>query len=238
MRRSTTVVILCTCFLIICACSQKPKDNFTLRGKVKGLKKGVLYLQKEIDTGTIDLDSMVVRGEPEFELNTTLEEPMVLVLRLFKNDGEDHYIPFFADQGDTYITTNLENFSFDAKIQGSEQQALLEVYLKMMSQFNDRNLDLIKQSFLAQKENDTALSDSVQMASDRLLRRKYAYTINFALNNPDSEVAPYLALYEIPNTSRKFLDSIYNKLNDTVKVSYYGKKLRRALDLDSNKEKN
>lgn len=233
MRRFTTVVILYTCFLITCACSNEPEDNFTLRGKVKGLKKGILYLQKEIDTSIIDLDSVVIKGEPEFELKTRLEEPMVLYLKLHKNDGEEHYIPFFADMGDTYITSTLENFSYDAKIEGSKQQAILEDYLKMMSQFNDRNLDLIKQSFLAQKEGDSILLDSIKMATDRLLRRKYAYTINFALNNPNSEVAPYLALYEIPNTSRKFLDSIYNKLNDTIKASYYGKKLSEAL-VDSN----
>lgn len=230
MRRSIAFVILSLGILTFCACNNEPNDNFTLRGKVTGLKKGILYLQKEVDTSIIDLDSMVIKGEPEFLLSTTLDEPMVLYLKLFKNDGEEHYIPFFADKGETYITTNLDNFSFDATIKGSKQQEVLENYLKVMSQFNNRNLDLIKQSFLAQKAKDTVVSDSLQSASNQLLKRKYAYTINFALNNSNSEVAPYLALYEIPNANKKFLDSIYGNLNDTIKSSYYGIKLKSALD--------
>ena len=222
----STIIITSLLF----SCGKDDEANFTLTGSIKDLKKGVVYLQKDGDSTIIDLDSVSIKGEPTFTLQTTIEEPILLYLKLDKNDGQDYFIPFFADKGITEINTTLKNFNTDSKITGSKQQALLEDYLKLMSDFNDNNLDLIKANFEAMKRNDTITSDSLVKRSQRLLKLKYASTINFALNNKDSEVAPYLALYEIPNTSVKYLDSIYNNLSDNVKQSYYGKTLGNILE--------
>ncbi|SHG47078.1 DUF4369 domain-containing protein [Winogradskyella jejuensis] len=215
--------------IFLFSCGEDTSSNFTLKGYVKDLKKGVVYLQKEEGESIIDLDSVVIKGEPNFTLQTNIEEPIVLYLRLQKNDSKEHYIPFFADKGTTEINTTLKRFTSDAKIKGSKQQVLLEEYLNLMSDFRDNNLELIKANFEAAKRNDTITSDSLARRSNRLLKLKYASTINFALSHNDSEVAPYLALYEIPNASAKYLDSIYGNLTDEVKQSYYGKTLGKAL---------
>jgi hypothetical protein len=222
--------LLVSLLVLVSNCEEPKTDNFVLKGQVKGLKKGVLYLQRAGDSLFVNLDSMVVKGEKEFELSTHLEEPLLLYLNLAKKDGQDHFIPFFADQGETYITTTLENFSYDAKVKGSKQQAILEDYLKVMSGYNDNNLDLIAETLEAQKAGDSVTLDSLRRRSDNLLKRKYAFTINFALNNADSEIAPYLALYEIPNTSIKYVDSIYGKLTDPIKNSFYGRQLKQVLE--------
>ena len=211
--------------LITVSCGKEIENNFTLKGKIKGLKKGVVYLQKDGDSSVIDLDSLVISGQPEFTLTTNLEEPILLYLKLFKNDGEEHYIPFFAEQGITEINSTLKNFNFDAKIIGSKQQTLLEEYLGIMSQFNNQNLELIEATFNAQQVNDSIVSDSLNRLSNSLLRRKYSYTIQFALNNKDSEIAPYFALYEIPAANPIYIDSVYNGLTESIKTSFYGKKL-------------
>jgi hypothetical protein len=222
LNKALSIIII---LILAVSCGKDSDANFTLKGKIKGLKKGVVYLQKDGDSSVIDLDSIVITGEPEFTLQTNLEEPILLYLKLFKNDGEEHYIPFFADKGITEITTTLKNFNFDAEIVGSEQQKLLDDYLDMMSQFNNQNLDIIENSFLAQQANDSIAIDSLNKLSSRLIKRKYSYTIQYALNHKDSELAPYLALYEIPAANPKYIDSVYNGLSETVKNSFYGKKL-------------
>lgn len=211
------------------SCEEDTKANFTLKGSIKGLKKGVVYLQKDGKSRIINLDSVVIKGQSEFTLQTNIKEPILLYLKLDKNDANEYFIPFFADKGITELKTSLKNFSVDAKIIGSRQHVVLEEYLNLMSKFKDKNLDLIKANFEAAKTNDLTTSDSLKKQADRLVKLKYASTINFALNNNDSEVAPYLALYEIPNTNVKFLDSIYENLTEDIKTSYYGKKLGKAL---------
>lgn len=212
--------------IIFCSCKNEKDSNFILKGSVKGLKKGVVYLQQEDDSTLINLDSVTINGQSSFILKTNIEEPILLYLKLFQNDGQEHYIPFFADKGETEINTTLKNFSFDAKIKGSEQQALLDEYLKVMSKFNDQNLDIIEATFLAQKANDSIRVDSLTRTSEALMKRKYTYTIQYALNHNNSEVAAYLALYEIPNANPIFVDSIYNGLTNNIKESYYGLKLK------------
>jgi len=214
---------------LLFSCNNDSDTNFTLKGYVKNLKKGVVYLQKDGKSTIIDLDSVVVKGEPNFELKANIEEPVLLYLKLQKNDGQEHYIPFFADKGVTEINTTLKGFTGEAKIKGSKQQDVLEDYQELMTDFKNKNLDLIEANFEAIKKNDTATTNSLYKKSERLLRLKYASTINFALNHKDSEVAPYLALYEIPNTSAKYVDSIYNNLTEDIRASYYGKKLGKVL---------
>ena len=222
LNKALSLILL---VLLAVSCGKEKETNFTLKGNIKGLKKGIVYLQRDGDSSVIDLDSLVISGNPEFTLQTHLEEPILLYLKLFKNDGEEHYIPFFANEGVTEINTSLKNFSFDAEINGSEQQKILNEYLGIMSQFNNQNLDIIENSFLAQKANDSIAIDSLNSLSSNLIKRKYSYTIQYAMNNKDSEVAAYLALYEIPSANPKYIDSVYNGLTDAVKNSFYGKKL-------------
>lgn len=225
MTRIFKVFSLFTFVFLLASCSNDKETNFTLNGKIKGLKKGVVYLQKDGDSTIVDLDSLTINGTSEFTLNTNIEEPILLYLKLFKNDGEEHYIPFFANKGITELNTSLKNFNFDAKIKGSREQDLLNEYTKVMSQFNNQNLDVIEASLIAQKDNDSTAIDSLNKRSETLLKRKYSYTIQFALNNKNSIVAPYLALYEIPSANPKYIDSVYNGLEDEIKQSIYGKKL-------------
>jgi hypothetical protein len=216
--------------LIIVVSCEKEVADFTLIGTIDGLKKGTVYLERFEDSTYIAIDSLVIKGDLSFQLTTSLDEPEVLFLRLNKNDNDKAIIPFFAAKGVTKINSTLENFTIDAKIKGSKQQKVLEEYIAMMSKFNDRNLDLLKERFEAFKENDTTASIENENEYNSLVKRKYLYTINFAVNNANSEVAPYLALSEMPNVNPKFLDTIYNALTDSVKVSRYGKQLRVFLE--------
>jgi hypothetical protein len=225
MIKLNKVLSLIIIALVLVSCGKDKDANFTLKGNVKGLKKGVVYLQKEGDSSVVDLDSLVINGQTEFTLQTSIDEPVILYLKLFKNDGAEHYIPFFADKGITEITTTLKSFNYDSEISGSQQQKLLDEYLGIVKQFNNQNLELIEANFNAQIDNDSILSDSLNKQADKLLKRKYAYAIQFAMNHQDSEVAPYLALNEIPSANPVFIDSIYNGLTDKVKNSLYGKKL-------------
>ena len=119
--------------------------------QIKDLKKGTVYLQRQQDTIMITLDSLEINGNLDFELYSELPEPELLFLKLDKNDNDEGTIVFFADKGITQIHSTLKNFNFDAKIKGSKQQETLEEYLLVMSKFNDRNLDLIKENFEAKK---------------------------------------------------------------------------------------
>ncbi|WP_417887373.1 DUF4369 domain-containing protein [Zunongwangia sp.] len=216
--------------LTIIACSKK-ETNLKVSGTIKGLKKGTLYLQKIEDTSLVNVDSIAVNGDSNFLLETNIESPQVMYLYLDKIDNSkfDDRLDFFADEGEVKITTNLEKFETDAKITGSVNQDKLVEYRKMIKRFNETNLDIIKENFEAQKAKDTQRIAELDQQYENLLKRKYLYTVNFAINHKDLEVAPYLALSEVFDANIKYLDTIYNSLNKDVKKSKYGKQLKLFL---------
>lgn len=221
------LVVLCCLF----ACSQD-ESNLTINGRVQGLKKGTLYLQKIEDTSLVTIDSVVVSGNPAFSFKTHIESPQVLYLFLNKKDGTDldDRILFFAEPGEMTINTTLENFEGDVVVEGSKNQEKLMEYRKMMQRFNNKNLELIKANIEAQQENDQEMLQATASDYNSLLRRRYLATVNFAINNKDMEVAPYLAISEVFDANIKYLDTIYKSLTPEVRDSRYGKSLQDFLE--------
>lgn len=227
--------ILCTC--ILTACSET--KNFKVSGSIKGLKKGTIYLQRIQDTILVNIDSLVVDGDPEFEFDLNLTEPEVLYLHLDKVDasGYDDRILFFAEPGEMNITTSLKNFEGFAAVIGSENQMKWTEFQKMNQKFNDKNLDLIKGSYEAQiageQEDILKYDDSLQ----RLLKTKYRYTGQFASTNSELEMAPFLILSQIPDANVTYLDTIYNRFPNKIRRSKYGKQLKKLIQERKEAEK-
>lgn len=232
MNKLSVIALL---FLIV-SCAKKQPD-LIVKTHIKDLKKGTVYLKKVKDTTFITVDSILISGNPEFELYSDIESPEVFYLFLNKNTNEDDAIAFFADKGITEINTTLKSFPFDAEIKGSKQQEVWEEYQNMISKLNNRNLELIKEEFEAKKEADSLELNAINKEYNSLLKRKYLFAVNFALNNKDSEVAPYLALTEIYNANINLLDTINNSLTPEVKTSKYGKKLQVFIDEIKDTEK-
>lgn len=220
---------------LIIACGNKQND-LVVKANIKGLQKGTVYLKKIRDTALVTVDSVKVNGNSIVELYSELDTPEIFYLYLDKNSAEKDRIPFFADKGITQINTSLKNFVFDAQITGSKQQKILEEYRNVISRINNRNLDLIKETFEAQQKGDTVKLTAIDKESKSLIKRKYLFTVNFALNNKDSEVAPYLAISEIYNARIDLLDTINTSLSPKVKSSKYGIELERYLQELKKKE--
>ncbi|WP_035695915.1 DUF4369 domain-containing protein [Christiangramia portivictoriae] len=235
MKKLTLLLVI---LISVSACSEK-ESNLIVNGEIKGLKKGTLYLQKIEDTALVNVDSVQVTGDPKFTMETYLESPQIMYLYLEKVDNNqyDDRIDFFADEGQITINTKLEKFETSAEVIGSVNQEKLVEYKKMISRFNDQNLDLIKESFEAEKEQDEEKLMEIDQKYDKLLRRKYLYTVNFALNNKQHEIAPYLALSEVFDANIKYLDTIYNSLEPKIKKSKYGKELKSFLKERRKEEK-
>ena len=126
------------------------------------------------------------------------------------------------------INTTLKNFE-EATIEGSENQVKLEYFNAMIKRFNKENLALVKEDFEAQKANDQDKLLELEKRFDRNLKRRYLYTVNYALNQKDFEVAPYLMVSEVFDANIKYLDTVYNNLAPKVKKSFYGEELKSLI---------
>ncbi len=222
-----TIFVLVTLALLSSCNKEDAKSNLHILGNIKGLKKGTLYLQRIVDTTLVPLDTINIDGNASFESHINLESPEMLYLFLDRgvSNSLDNNLSFFAEPGNMTIDTSLDNYLLDAKVTGSKNNTIFEEYKLIKTRFNEENLELIQNKFNAIKSQNTKKIDSINAKQDSNLKRRYLFATNFALNNRDYEVAPYIALSEIYDINIKYLDTIQKAMSPKVAQSLYGKKL-------------
>ncbi|MCM4154367.1 DUF4369 domain-containing protein [Arenibacter sp. N53] len=230
MKKILMVAVLA---IVVISCGGVTENTMTVTGNVKGLKKGTLYLQHIADTTLVTVDSLLVDGDGNFSFTTELESPELFYLYLDKKDNNsiNDRITFFAEPGNITIKTNWNTFDLNAKIEGSKSNEKLKEYQEVMSKFNTKNLEYIRMSMDSKAQNDSTAMDSLQNLTDKNVKRGYLYAINFALNNADSYVAPYIAVKEVADANIKYLDSINNSLSPEVAKSKYGQELKEHIEV-------
>jgi hypothetical protein len=215
------------CLLIVACGEKKATKNLQITGNIKGLKSGTLYIQKIADTSLVAIDTIKIDGNSHFEIEINIDSPEMLYLSLDRGVTKsiDNDLPFFAEKGKINIETELDYFYANAKITGSKNQDLYNDFRKVNNRFNEQTLDLTQAKFKALKTKNQFLKDSITKIEDNITRRKYLYAVNFALNNRNFEVSPFVALSEIRDVNLKYLDTIQKSMSPNVAKSLYGKKL-------------
>ena len=213
-------IILVALFLLF-SCGEKQK-NMRIKGRIKGLQKGKVYLEKIKDTALVKVDSVSMYGREDFFLQDNITSPEMYFISL---SGTKTIIPFFAEKGEITIDADIDNISKKTKIKGSKNQQLLEEFQAYIQEFNNLRLDYLKDKFDAYKAGDSVKLKAAKKNIDRVNKRQYRYTLNYCFTHADHEVAPYLTLTNLYDLSPKYMDTIIHKMPDSIKKSKYGKKL-------------
>ncbi|MFT7900575.1 DUF4369 domain-containing protein [Tenacibaculum ascidiaceicola] len=223
------IIALFAIALVAFACSSKKEGNMVVKGQIKGLKKGTLYLQKMKDTLLVSVDSMALLGDDKFMLTDNVESPVIYYLT-FDGNTTDKHIMFFGEEGEITINDKIEEFGFKPEIKGSKNQEVMDEYRKINQRFIDQRLDFLKKEVEARQAQDEVQLEQVEADYKKMIRRRYLFSTNFAIANADSEAAPYIALSELYDANIQLLDTINNSLTDKVKKSEYGKRLQKFVD--------
>lgn len=220
------ISLLLFTIIVMVACSTDNKNTMYVKGKVRGLKKGTFYLQKQVDSLIVSVDSVDVNGSDEFLMTDKIESPEMYYLTLGNSQKR---IAFFGEKDTINISSQLDRFSEKAVITGSANQDLLNTFNEMQKKFSNQNLDFIKEEFEARKSGSQDSVDIVMQKMQNWTRKKYLYTTNFAVKNGNFEVSPYIALTELADANVKLLDTVNNSLSAEVKASKYGKQLNNFI---------
>lgn len=232
MKKLVAVIIV----LLTMACSSKKEGNMQVTGKIKGLKKGTLYLQKIKDTALISVDSVnILGGDETFLLVDNVDSPEMYYLTLDGNVAEKK-IMFFGEPTTITIEDNVKEFGWKPIIKGSKNQEVMEEYNKVNQQFKLKRLDYIAKDIEARAKKDKEEESRLQEDYKKFVRKRFLFTTNFAIAKKDFEAAPYIALSELFDANMYLLDTVNNSLSEKVKKSLYGKELQSYID--KIKEKN
>ena len=219
-----TVLTILTVFMVCC---NSDENEMIVSGNIDGLRKGTIYLQKQLESTIVSLDSLEINGDNNFKLNTIIDEPDIYYLYLDKEDGDslNDIITFFGNKGEITINTSLSTFDSSYEVSGSKNSKLLREYFSIIRRYNLQNLDLLETYYNAQINNNQKRIDSVNKELEDLIRRKYLYSLNFSITNSENEVSPYIVVSQIPDANIDLLRKVYDTLPENIKVSKYGKVL-------------
>ena len=213
---------------ILLSCTNGKNKDDVLRGRIIGLKKGTVYLNKIEHGKPVPVDSLRIKGTDEFEFDLSGYEPQLMAITLKENKKGD-YVLFFADDTVNTVKTSLRKFGIEKTATGGENFRKWTAFKEMMSQYHDRKLDLIKEKFQASKNRDTAGLNEIEKELQSLEKRRLLYALNFSFTNKDLPVGAYVAYTQL-RQSRPLLDTVFKAMNNDIKQSYYGKQIGAVLD--------
>ena len=124
----------------------------------------------------------------------------------------------------TILSSNsLGSYKRSFEVRGKKNIELMEEFKIFEKQFMSKRDELNDKRKIFIEINDVERLDSIQKLLEVLQYKSYLYTANFAINNSDSEIAPYLGVKKIADAKIKILEAIEEKLTEKVKKSRYGK---------------
>jgi hypothetical protein len=214
------------------SCNNSNSNNFSVSGTVDGVKVGKIYLQRLQDSVLIDVDSALFNGNSDYTLMTDLDQTEIMYLHLDVKDGTElnDRLLFFAEDTTMTINSSWDKFEKNAVISGSKNQDIYTVYKKNSDQLNKVYTDLVKRSMSLTDETRTvAISDSINTAYEKYLRKKVLYAINYAQLHKEKEVAPYILVSEASEANPILLDSVYQKMPKKIQTTVYGKQLSELI---------
>tara|TARA_B100000780_G_scaffold82000_1_gene55968 strand:+ start:127 stop:738 length:612 start_codon:yes stop_codon:yes gene_type:complete len=195
---------------------------------IDGFKKGNIYLQKIKDSTLINIDSVFVQNNKPIVLKYLINSPEIFYINM--DISNNNRIEFFGEKGDISIKASLKKFNSDFEISGSFNDSIYRKYLNIINQFNYKRLELIKLSFEKAQNKQIDSVELIESEIKNLNKRQYLYSLNYAVTNGDSNVAPFIALNEFSQGSKVLLDTIKNSLNKEVLTSKYGMMLKKIIE--------
>ncbi len=215
-----------TLIVILISCDKNETKKANLSIKINGFSQGEIELLRSQNESFTKIKTIQVDGQKVIQTELSISEPEIIFMKINRNNSNsiDNMVSFFVEPTNMTIETDLELFSHNLKVTGSKNQDAYQNYLLNIKKFGLQKVTLTEQLYKSSK-NQAELYDKV-INSDV---KKQLYTINFAFNNRDLEIAPYIALQNFDFQNTKLADSLYNVLGISARNCKYGKELAIAI---------
>ncbi|WP_251620119.1 TlpA disulfide reductase family protein [Odoribacter lunatus] len=202
----------------LAACNTTPQ--YTIKGSIEGENEGTVYLLKYnrrvVDTlnqAPIKSGKFTMRGIAN---NLTNAELVV--------EGKKGGAPILIENA-TFTATLHPTDNTLSKIEGTENQKILNEYLAISYDYRKQQSELYKEYSAAMQAKDektiNAIRNQFNEADSLFSAKKDALIAAY----PDSYVAPYIINSQIYNLDLPTLQEKYNALGENAKASEYGQKI-------------
>ncbi|WP_293890876.1 DUF4369 domain-containing protein [Flavobacterium sp.] len=235
------ILLLVAVAVVLFSCKKLGEGEYEITGTVKGMKTGLVFLEKQgqMGMGPQAIDTVkIVDGK--FEIKGKTAEPEIHFLQIDKVNGK---IPFILEGGEIAITVDKDSV-FKSKLAGTysneeftkfndESTKIQKNLQKSVMAFQMKNMAVMNE---AQKNNDTVTMNNLRNEYDLVQKPITDYTFGYPKTHPKSFIS-VLIIQMMSNNPKytKDIDGLYNSIDESLKKTKPGKAIK--LNIDSLKKK-
>jgi peroxiredoxin len=202
------------------------KASYTIIGRFEGIDSGLALLYnpyiKKLDS------AFIWRGR--FEFKGHADTPQFLLLRITKKDHKDFKLGFLAENRQMNISGNIDDAD-NVVITGSSTQNEYKSFSKKFKSYAEEETRLVELNDSLDAKRDKKDADSIRKVMVSFRAKEQAFIKDYAKHHPSSYIsAQQVCYYFIDNPIVPELETIYNVFTPAVQNSYYGKKIKDALE--------
>jgi len=204
-------------------------DAYILTGKIAGLDEGQVFLIHRQKGNTIDTAAIT---DGSFEFTGRADTPEFCSLGFPINGNLDVRCNFFVQNGKLELTARIDSLQdYAVMITGSTAEDEFRSVSRQVASIYAPSHVLDSLFKRALDTDNKTLKDSVEKAVREMNHQQKIFIKQFAREHPSSCVAAYEIHQAFgANSDAKEIDSLYSRLDTTVRASYYGCLVKEILD--------
>ncbi|WP_264522187.1 DUF4369 domain-containing protein [Flavobacterium sp. N1994] len=229
------ILLIVAVAVALYSCNRLAEGEYVITGNVKGIKTGLVFLEKQnpMGMGAQAIDTVkIVDGKFEIKGKTT--EPEIHFIQIDKVNGK---VPFILEGGEIEITVDKDSL-FKSKLSGTysndefntfntESNKIQKRMQKQVMDFQMKNMAAMNE---AQQKNDTVTMNSIRKQYDLLQKDITDYTFGYPKTHPKSYISVLITQMMINNPKySKDAEGIYNSLDESLKKTKPGKAIKQSL---------
>ena len=235
------IILLVAVAVVLFSCKNLGEGEYEITGTVKGMKTGLVFLEKQnpMGMGPQAIDTVkIVDGK--FEIKGKTAEPEIHFLQIDKVEGK---VPFILEGGEIAVTVDKDSifkskstgtYSNDEFAKFNEESTKIQKKLqKNVMAFQMKNMAVMNE---AQKTNDTVTMNRLRKEYDVIQKDITDYTFGYPKTHPKSFIS-VLIIQMMANNPKyvKDIDGLYNSLDASLKKTKPAKAIKSNLDASKKK---
>ena len=224
------VILLIASAVVLFSCNKLAEGEYIITGNVKGMKTGLVYLEKQgpMGMGFMAIDTVKIE-DGKFEIKGKASEPEIHFIHVDKVNGK---LTLVLEGGEIEIEFDKDSL-VKSKISGTynnEESEKIQKKLKSkIVDFQQRNKVAIEN---AQKSNDTVAMNKLRAEYDLIQKDITDYTFGYPKTHPKSFISVLILqmMASNPKFTPKEIETIYNSFDESLKKTKPGKAIKENLD--------
>ncbi|WP_309613977.1 DUF4369 domain-containing protein [Flavobacterium sp.] len=231
------ILLLVTVAVVLFSCKNLGEGEYEITGNVKGMKTGLVYLEKQnpMGMGALAIDTVkIVDGK--FEIKGKTAEPEIHFIQIDKVNGK---VPFILEGGEIAITVDKDSifkskstgtYSNDEFTKFNEESTKIQKRMqKSVTDFQMKNMTVMNE---AQQNKDTVTMNRLRKEYDVIQKPITDYTFGYPKTHPKSFISVLIVQMMANNPKfAKEIDGLYNSLDESLKKTKPGKAVKSTLDI-------